>query len=401
MNENLFYYGELLAKHLRGELAPAETGELNAWLAASPAHRALYEELLSKDSMAAELRKFDGYDEEGIWEKLRQKLPAEGGSDRVIPTVHRVYFWKKYRWMAAASIVLMLAAGSYFLFLRPDKQPVAVTEPEPVRFQNDIPPGTDKAVLLMSDGRQVMLDGKSADQLLEKDGSAIKAGESILTYDEAYSSGEMVYNTLQVPRKGEFRLSLSDGTQVRLNSASSIHYPTVFKGSERKVIVTGETYFEVAKDASKPFLVEVNGAEIKVLGTHFNVNAYANEAVIRTTLVEGSVTVSNNGQAVTIKPGEQARITENGNLTVAKDINTDKELAWVNGFFHFEKTGIESVMKQVERWYDVQVVYEDKTTQTFNGKIPKKVNVSDIFRILEATGWVHFRIEGSKVTVLK
>lgn len=401
MNENLFYYGELLTKHLREELTPAETGELHAWLAASPAHRALYEELLSKDALAAELRKFDGYDEEGIWEKLRQKLPAEGRGGKVTFIAHRAHSWKRFRWIAAASIVLMLAAGSYFLFFRPAQQPVAVAAPEPVRFQNDIPPGADQAVLLLSDGRQVMLDGKSADQLQEKDGSAIKADESVLTYDAAASAGGMIYNTLQVPRKGEFRLSLSDGTQVRLNSASSIRYPTVFKGSERRVVVTGEAYFEVAKDASKPFLVEVNGAEIRVLGTHFNVNAYGDEAVIRTTLVEGSVRVSNKGKTVMLRPGEQARVTENGDLAVAKDIDTDKELAWINGFFHFDRTGIEAVMKQVERWYDVQVVYEEKTTQTFKGKIPRKVNVSDMFRMLEATGWVHFRIEGNKVTVLK
>jgi ferric-dicitrate binding protein FerR (iron transport regulator) len=195
-------------------------------------------------------------------------------------------------------------------------------------------------------------------------------------------------------------VTLADGSRVWLNAGSSIKYPVAFISKERKVEITGEAYFEVAHNASKPFIVTKGETSITVLGTHFNVNTYDDEDALRITLLEGSVAVKRESSNVKLKPGEQAVLSATSHsLLTTGSVDTDAVMAWKNGFFQFNNTPIDVIMRQVEKWYDVDVVYNGSIKQTFNGKIPRTVNASDLFKILESTGWVHFKIEGKKVMV--
>jgi ferric-dicitrate binding protein FerR (iron transport regulator) len=205
------------------------------------------------------------------------------------------------------------------------------------------------------------------------------------------------YHTLNVPKGSKpMEVQLADGSQVWLNAASSITFPTRFSGDDRRVSITGEAYFEVSKDAGKKFLVSTNATTTEVLGTHFNINAYGNEPSVKITLLEGSVRV--NGSI--IQPGQQA-LSAKGSVTVVDDINIEQVMAWKNGMFEFNETDIQTIMRQIERWYDVEVVFDGTITQHFNGTIPRQVNASKVLGMLEKTGGVRFSIEGKKVLVKK
>ena len=196
-------------------------------------------------------------------------------------------------------------------------------------------------------------------------------------------------------------MTLPDGTQVWLNAASSIRYPTAFTGSARKVELAGEAYFEVAQNAKMPFIVQVQHAEVHVLGTHFDVMAYKEEEMLKATLLEGSIRFTSGSNSNILKPGQQSRLMPDGRVSVENDVNLDEVVAWKNGVFHFESAGIESVMRQLSRWYDVEVVYQRPPgSGSFHADMPKNTNLSMALKALELTGKVHFQIEGKKVIVL-
>jgi ferric-dicitrate binding protein FerR (iron transport regulator) len=235
-------------------------------------------------------------------------------------------------------------------------------------------------------------------QVLLKNGELAYAGDA--------GSGEVVYNNLTTPKGRQFQILLPDGTKVWLNAASSLRYPTAFSGSNREVEVTGEVYFEVAKNAHQPFIIHLNNkTKIQVLGTQFNVNAYSNEAAIRTTLVEGSIKIVSGASAaggpVVLRPGQQAQINNaGGDMKVMNNVDVDKVTAWKSGLFNFEDSGLEEVMRQVERWYDIEVVYEKNIPDIrFGGKLSNDVSLSGLLRSLQESE-VHFRIEGRKLIVL-
>ncbi|MEO8415455.1 MAG: FecR domain-containing protein, partial [Ginsengibacter sp.] len=217
-------------------------------------------------------------------------------------------------------------------------------------------------------------------------------------------NGEVSYNTLSVPRGSKpLSLTLSDGSQVWINVGSSLTYPTAFTGNERRVKISGEAYFEVAHNAGKPFVVQHDGVTVSVLGTHFNVNTYEDETDERITLLEGSVRVDKSSVSHLLKPGQQARINNNNNndIKVMNDVNIDEVMAWKNGKFIFdENMDIAAIMRQVSRWYNVDIEYEGTITQRFWGSISKDVNVSQVLKILEATGGVKFKVEGNKIIVM-
>jgi ferric-dicitrate binding protein FerR (iron transport regulator) len=275
-------------------------------------------------------------------------------------------------------------------------------------------------MLTLADGRTITLDDVQNGILTKEGNTAVSKKDGIVMYHspagDAQPAAIISYNTLTTPRGGQYQLVLPDGSKVWLNAASSIKYPTAFTGNERKVEVTGEGYFEVAKNASMPFHVQVNNMDVEVLGTHFNINGYSDEPSIRTTLLEGSVKVRQwsmvNGQLKTenealLKPGEQAALagthspltTHHSPLTIDHSPNTEEVMAWKNGLFQFQDASIESIMRQVARWYDVQIEYKGKINNEFIGKIPRHVPVSSVLNILESTGWVHFTIVGKKIIV--
>jgi transmembrane sensor len=263
-----------------------------------------------------------------------------------------------------------------------------------------ITPGGNKAILTLQDGSTIVLDD-AKDGTLAKQGNAtvVKTANGQLVYNGASNGEQKVsYNTMSTPRGGQYKLTLPDGTQVWLNSASSITYPTAFVGNERKVSITGEAYFEVAKDKTKPFHVNAGSQDIEVLGTHFNVMAYADEDAIKTTLLEGSVKVSGGGSSGILKPGEQA-VNRDGELKIGP-APVDEAMAWKNGYFKFNRVGIKYIMRQLSRWYDVDVVYEGRVKDDeFVGTIGRGENIVQALHLLELTN-VHFKIKDKTIIVL-
>jgi ferric-dicitrate binding protein FerR (iron transport regulator) len=253
-------------------------------------------------------------------------------------------------------------------------------------------------VLTLSDGSQIVLDSLGNGMVANQKGTKIMLKNGLLAYKAGAVQDEIIYNTLSTPKGRQFNISLPDGTNVWLNSGSSIRYPISFPGGERKVVVTGEAYFEVAADKSKPFFVEINGKNlVEVLGTRFNVNAYEDESLTKTTLLEGAVRVG----AVLLHPGQQGQVKTGSHTAVQTvSVDVDKVMAWRRGFFNFEDAHVDEVMRQLARWYDLEVVYEGNVPPiVFGGELSRNISLSGILKALEDSK-VHFRVEGRRITVL-
>ncbi|MGH2649401.1 MAG: FecR family protein [Ginsengibacter sp.] len=307
-----------------------------------------------------------------------------------------------FKMAAAASVILIVSAVFFFLKPASSKQ-ISKNESGSHLLKNDAAPGGNKAILTLANGSNIILDSVH-NGTLSSQGTIkiIKVGDGQLAYSKAGEEikDEVVFNTITTPKGGQYQLTLADGSKVWLNAASSLHYPVAFSGNERKVELTGEGYFEVAKNKEKPFIVSVNNTEVEVLGTHFNVNAYTDESSIRTTLLEGSVKVSKGNTHSFIVPGEQASISkESDEMSIIKNVNLEETVAWKNGIFQFSHANIETIMRQVARWYDVDVSFESGIPdKRFDGKFYRNVNASEVFKILEEGG-IHINIVGKKVIV--
>jgi ferric-dicitrate binding protein FerR (iron transport regulator) len=266
-----------------------------------------------------------------------------------------------------------------------------------------IVPGGNKAVLTLADGSTIILDSAANGNLAEQGGvKVIKLDNGLLSYKSEHEGpAEMLYNSIVTPAGGQFQLTLSDGTKVWLNASSSLRFPAAFTGNDRQVSITGEAYFEVAKNTSKPFRVNIdNRGTVEVLGTSFNINSYSDEPSVNTTLMEGSVKITSlSGGDITLKPGQQARLKES--ITILNDVDTDEIVAWKTGWFQFNRADLPTIMRQVSRWYDVEVLYEGKISKkSFSGIVSRENDISDILKIMENAG-IGFRIEGKKITVIQ
>jgi len=307
-------------------------------------------------------------------------------------------------WWAAAAILVCLSGTVFYLLNKRASTDLAKAESI---VKNDVEPGSNKAVLTLSDGKTILLDD-AANGVVAQEGNAkvVKSGDGKLVYSSDNSSGEgpLSYNTLATPRKGQYQLRLPDGTKVWLNAESSIHYPTGFRGKERRVQITGEAYFEVTHDKEMPFVVERGDMQVEVLGTHFDVNAYNDEGDIKTTLLVGKVkvtkTTANVQQSFILKPGEQAVIPNSNKIQVQK-ADVDNVVAWKNGLFHFESADIKTVMRQLARWYDVDVVYEGAAVKNdpLFVEISRNTRLSDVLKVLQESGSAKFSIQGRKIIV--
>jgi ferric-dicitrate binding protein FerR (iron transport regulator) len=304
-----------------------------------------------------------------------------------------------YKLLAIVIVLLMVFQG-FYIYLKPVNK-TGNTIAKTKRFKTSILPGSNKAILTLQDGSKIVLnDVKDGTLAQQGNTKVVKLATGQLVYDKTGTgSTKVLYNTMTTPRGGQYKLTLPDGTEVWLNAASSITYPTAFVGNERDVSITGEAYFEVAKDKSKPFHVKSGNQTIEVLGTHFNVMAYADEDAIKTTLLEGSVKITENNEAQILKPGEQAAVDKNGGLKISV-VDVDDALAWKNGYFKFNRVNIKYIMRQLARWYDVDLVYEGSVPHDeFVGKIGRGENIEDVLHILELDH-VHFKIEDKKIIVL-
>ncbi|WP_345952822.1 FecR domain-containing protein [Mucilaginibacter sp. PAMB04168] len=304
-----------------------------------------------------------------------------------------------YRYAAAAVLVLIGATGLYLL-KHTSENSVAK------RYKNDIKPGYTQATLTLANGRIIDLSRTNDKAVAQEQGVIIKkTADGALLYD-FQSRGSAVgtdtaVNILKTPKGGQFQVTLSDGSHVWLNTASALTFPVRFKGTERAVKLTGEAYFEVAKNEKSPFRVITANQQIKVLGTHFDVNAYDDEPVSSTTLLEGRVKIITPAHSINIKPGQQA-VLANNHIDV-QPADMEEAMAWKNGLFLYNQQSLETIMRQVSRWYNVEVVFEDKELkkQLFSGALSRFKNISELLEVLETTGSVHFKIEGRRVTAMQ
>lgn len=300
---------------------------------------------------------------------------------------------------AAASVALILGVG--FAAWKGFKRLKTGPQIAQTAIVKDIPPGTDQAVLTLADGATIVLEG-SESRLIHKDGAAIRQQKGQLQYTVEDASAPVGNNKLTTSRGGQYMLTLPDGTRVWLNAASSFTYPTRFSGKERRVEIEGQAYFEVAEDPDQPFVVKVKGAFIRVLGTHFDIMAYPEEKEIQTTLVSGSIRVARGTAEKIIAPGEQAFWADSAasGLSVRHAIDIQQVIAWKTGFFEFDNTDLPTIMRQIGRWYDVDIRYKRAPDdRTFGGRINRNLPLSQVLQLLEANG-ARFRVEDNEITVL-
>jgi ferric-dicitrate binding protein FerR (iron transport regulator) len=325
----------------------------------------------------------EGYDWDSMFEKIIKPDITPPRRVRSLRTA-----WLRY----AAAFLLVAATAGYFFYNPPKHNDPAIATIK------DIAPGGNKAVLTLADGSAIVLDSAKNGMIARQGGAKIlKLDGGKLSYEGA-GNASVGFNTITTPRGGQYQVTLSDGTRVWLNAASSLRYPASFGGKSRKVEVNGEAYFEVARDKEHPFLVDLNGeCEVEVLGTHFNVNNYANEESVRTTLVEGSVKIARGKEAKLLKPGQQAVVKES--IAINRSVDVAGVIAWKNGFLSLQDKSLEEVMKQLERWYDIDVKYEGKVPGIrFTGDMDRGVNLSAVLKFLSESG-VKLRLEGRTVVV--
>lgn len=384
---------ELLDKLLRNECTQDEKHELFL----------LLQDIADEDQLSAML--------EDAWNAYRQ--PAQSvppqAADAILTTilagnkkVVAMPLKKSIPWLrftVAASVIALIGIAGYLSFYR-SKGSREITGI--VSMADDVkPPETNRATITLSNGQTVYLDSVGNGQLATQGKvKLIKLANGSIAYqaEDGETVREMMYNTLANPRGSQVAtMTLMDGSKVWLNAGSSITYPVAFVGNERKVTISGEAYFEVTPNKAMPFKVNKGPLEVQVLGTHFNVNAFDDEANIKVTLLEGSVKVSNGNESGVLKPGQQAQV--DAAVNIIDGIDTERVMAWKNGLFSFERSDIRTIMRELARWYDVDVVYTTEVQETFYVKMSRNTSVSNVFKILETTGGVHFDIEGKKIIV--
>lgn len=375
---------DLLEKYLSGTASAAEMAMVDQWIDQIHLNDEwdTYTDVQKKEMI------------EKMYSDIRKSIGKKG---KIIPVSRR------YSWLAAAaSVVLLLIAGIWFWSNNPGKEKQMSGVVEQNSKVTDIHPGGNKATLTLADGSTIILDSANNGNITRQGNvTVIKLDDGQLSYHPSdNANAEVVYNTIATPRGGQYQVVLADGSKVWLNAASSITFPTSFPGKEREVKVTGEAYFEVVHNAAKPFRVSVGDMKVEVLGTHFNVNAYEDEGEIKTTLLEGSVNVSVGSRSVRITPGEEARIrSHNDNIEIGKGVNVDEVIAWKNGLFQFDQANIQTIMRQIARWYDVDVEFRGIISkETFTGIVSRNSNVSLVLEIMKQAG-IKFKIEGRKIIV--
>jgi ferric-dicitrate binding protein FerR (iron transport regulator) len=388
---------ELVLKWRSGQLTAPEKAELDQW------YSGFDDSLLIEDSTVSidDLR-------ERIYLSILEKTVIETSTASSYPdaiplelTDHpRTRLWPR---LAAAAAIIIVLSGAVCLLIRRFPTPEIAKTPV-----HDVAPGGNKAILTLANGSHIALDSAQKGLLTQQQDAVIeKTADGSIRYATANGisaspAGAPQYNIISTPRGGQYAVTLSDGTRVMLNAASSLRYPAVFTGKDRHVELSGEAWFDIARDKQHPFIVTSGDQDIQVLGTQFNLNAYDDEPGIKTTLLTGSVIVSNRSthRSHSLSPGQQSLLTAT-NLSIST-ADTEEATAWKNGYFMFESKDIASIMRTVARWYDVDVKFDGpQPTDKFNGTVQRLVNVSQVLRKLELTNKVHFNIEGRTIMVSK
>lgn len=390
------YIGRLLFRQADGQsLTDKERQAVDAWVRAEPGRERILDATMDRQAIAAALRelleRYDTqrsmsivFDQLGLTEVIRTPEPARKAS------IHPL------RWAAAAAVVLLVGAGAWLVR---DRRGHASAPPAIAIHAPDIPPGTNKAILTLAGGRQVVLDSTGNGPIAQQGSVRIVNRNGHLVYEG--TTDAVFLNKVATPRGGQYQFDLPDGSRVWLNAASSITFPTAFVGGERKVTLTGEAFFDVARDQRHPFVVEANGTHISVLGTSFDVMAYGDEEALRTTLVQGAVSVSRDGRDRLLAPGEQAIVRAGSPISVDAHADVDKAIAWKTGYFMFDDTDLKTLMREVSRWYDIDVVYGvTDFSGKYGGRISRNSSLRQLTELLEGNNIYHYKIDGRKLIVL-
>jgi ferric-dicitrate binding protein FerR (iron transport regulator) len=379
-----------IIRDLLGTLTETEKQELEAWRQSSEANQQLYDQYSSAEQIALEFRDRTERNKR-ISTQLEQFI-----QEQKTTSPGRILRMNKWKWIAA-SVIFVLGIGAYLLMENRNgpQEPVASVNAAQIQ------PGRDGAILTLADGSLLSLDSVRNGIVALQDGVTAKVVNGALVYEG--KGNRILYNTMSTPKGRQYQLTLPDGSKVWLNAASSIKYPTAFTGQERNVQISGEAYFEVAKNSSQPFRVTVdNGMKVAVLGTSFNINAYQDDNNSYTTLIDGAVrvTAAQSGNSTILKPAQQAVQANGSALTLNSNVDVEKVMAWKNGVFNFENASLEHVMKEIERWYDIDVIYKNGIPDIkFWGKITRDVPLSGMLIALEKTK-VHFKMENNRTLVV-
>lgn len=387
----------LFKKYLDDNISPEEFSQLYELINSRDYSPEVLDDLLQQTfSNAVPADGTTDYNRHEILNSLMTRIAAEEEKEMPIRKTISIH---RRRWVAAAAIAVLVAGGFYLIHR---KQPASanLVAGEEHWQQFDLPPGKNGAILTLSSGKRILLDSVR-NGALENQGNAhlVKETDAISYQAEQHRQDQVVYNSMSTPRSRQYQLILSDGSRVWLNAASSIRFPTSFPGNERRVEITGEAYFEIAPDKEKPFIVQTGNMEVQVLGTHFDLMAYDDENHISTTLIEGAVKVKSGSQERVLSPGQQGSIEKSsGNLSV-KEVETDPVIAWTQERLALTNADFGGLMRQISRWYDVDVVFDGKIPDLqIGGFIHKDVYLSTVMEFLGRNG-LHYRMEGRKIII--
>jgi ferric-dicitrate binding protein FerR (iron transport regulator) len=398
MKDNSIING-IIIKVITGEALTSTENTMYEEYVADEGNRQLVEQFKNDEFQLQKLKEYHSVDVVGGRAIIDQKLNYGKQVDIKRPR-------KLFRDVAtSAAAVLFILTAAYFLW-RYNKHDKGIEVKEDVKkiAQKVIGPAQRIASLTLADGSKIMLDSANTGELAKQGGAVVLNENGILKYQARTTAQEVLFNKLTTAYAQTYAMALADGTKAWLNAGASIRYPVEFTGNERRVEVTGEVYFEVAHDANKPFIVHVfsqkGPIDVQVLGTHFNINAYDDEAAIKTTLLEGSVKVTKDAASVLLKPGEQTSIFQSSQLSQPIPVQTAEVIAWKNGIFSFKDADIDVVMRQLIKWYDIEVVYEGATpSDKISGEMQRNLTLPQVAENLEFMTGLHFRIEGRKLIV--
>ena len=381
-----FEIARIIQKSLKGQLSESEERQLSDWRKASGENERAFQRMISEDFYTVEMEKVETYDYRVAYGRFLQRKYQQRRKRRFLINVARV---------AAVALPFIIALVLYVGLNRDEEQTLRPS------LATNILPGTSKAVLTLANGQMIPLGKEAADSTIITDGAQINASGSGVTYASGGESESIVHNKLEIPRGGEFCLTLSDGTRVWLNSETSIQYPVAFGAKERRVFVQGEAYFEVAKDANKPFTVQFMSSSVTVLGTSFNIRAYPEEKQSQTTLAEGSVRIYSPGSSMLLKPGEQVEVNALSGEMVKREVEVKSFTSWKDGRFVFEQQPLEDIMRTLERWYDIRVIFKDEGAKriSLSGNLKRYGDFSQVMKMLQMTGDVRFELHGNDVYI--
>lgn len=387
MSETAIYIALLLHKQRQKEpLLQQEQKDLDAWRQLHPGSEVLMDRLNDRSAFIREVEKMRSYDTADAAKELFNRLAIPFPEEKVRP----MFIFR--RALVAAAVLLLVATGIWLwrTEVRQEKQKLTA--------KNEVAPGGNKATLTLADGSIIVLDSAQNGLLAQQGATDVNKQNGLLVYKSADDNAPVQYNTMSTPRGGEFSLVLPDGSKVWLNAASSLKYPTAFKGSDRVVELSGEAFFEIAPLPSMPFKVKVNDMEVAVMGTSFNVMAYDNEPEIRTTLVDGKVKVAKGKNSLLLQPGQQARA--GNNIGLADDVDVEAEIAWKKGKFMFgESISMTTIMRQIANWYDVEVVFHGRIPNRIGGSVSRSVPLSQLLKVLETAGAARFEVNNKRIDV--